>query len=453
MEKRKTILKVTMFFALFSAVIIFLPTIFIPTNSPYIYELPAAQNLIEVVYTPSPAVHTRPQWRPPELTREQFLEDFDYLITALEENFPSFGIIYRRNGVDMLELVPELRERILDESIEWDYLPFWNMLRSDFFRHAFPVGHLWLRGHTYYSHNQQRSFLRSPVNTYFGNRLAGSMTSNDYLIIREHNRERFGTEKLLMVTQILEEEHIAYIRMPHMMGAGGGVPNPVFVQVVDSFYSQLESFEHLILDLRGHTGGWPAIFTRLLISPLIDYPIETTFYHFFMAGEYNSRFLRGLPSTIFSQRQPFQIQDLEHIFPHNSLSEAVLEDLSHMDYHMTRLVSVFPHPERRAPFDGKVWILTDSNNFSGTQELAAFFHQTGFATLVGQTTGGMAADGILSSNFITLPNTTFRVRYDPIYIVSADGRPWEYGTVPHHFNRPGMDALQTVLALIAEGDY
>ena len=45
-------------------------------------------------------------------------------MAAFEEKFPSFGIIYRRNGVDTLSLMPELRKRILDESMEWDYLPF-----------------------------------------------------------------------------------------------------------------------------------------------------------------------------------------------------------------------------------------------------------------------------------------------------------------------------------------
>ena len=454
MEKPKAILKVTIFVALFSALIIFLPAIFIPTNNPYTYELPATQNLIEVVYVP--ATRTPPRWRPPELTREQFLEDFDYLITALEENFPSFGIIYRRNGVDMLELASEIRERILDEDIEWDYLPFWNMLRVHFFRYAFPVGHLRLAGYNQYFAEGYRQLPRTAqrsVYGYFGSRLTSGLLSDETTLLLVHNQEHFSATHI--VTDIPEEGRIAYIRVPNMRGVRGStnLPNPRDIQRVDNFYSQLEGFEHLIIDMRGLTGGWPSVFTNLLISPLIDYNLETTFYLFYMAGEYNVRFIHGLPSAVFSQRQPFQMEDLENIFLPNVLTEEVLEDLSHMDYHFTRLVSVAPQSERRAPFDGKVWVLTDANNFSGAQQVAAFLYQTGFATLVGQTTGGAAADGMIVSNFIRLPNTTFQVRYDPIYIISADGRPWEYGTVPHHFNRPGMDALQTVLALIAEGDY
>jgi len=153
------------------------------------------------------------------------------------------------------------------------------------------------------------------------------------------------------------------------------------------------------------------------------------------------------------ERVPFNIDDLPNIFPEVTLSEDVVNDLRLMDYYISRTVSIAPHPERRAPFNGKVWLLTDMNNFSAAQQIAAFLHQTGFATLVGQTTGGMVSDAALMPAFITLPNTTFEVRYDMLYIISADGRPWEYGTVPHHFNRDGMDALQTVLALIAEGNW
>jgi len=37
------------------------------------------------------------------------------------------------------------------------------------------------------------------------------------------------------------------------------------------------------------------------------------------------------------------------------------------------------------------------------------------------------------------------------YITDERGRPIEAGTEPHYSNRGGMDALETVLALIVEG--
>ncbi|MCL2854305.1 MAG: S41 family peptidase [Defluviitaleaceae bacterium] len=446
MEKYKAILGITVAISLLSAVLIFLPAIFMPQGSDCDFEVTNNANVIEP--TQPALTRERHQWRPPELTREQFLEDFDFLITTLEENFPSFGVIYRRNGVDMLALAPELRERILDESIEWDYAPFFNMLRQDFFRHAFPVGHLYLKSHQYFPPGPMN---QRNVYAYFGGRLGNAMWHTDHHVLHISNMYK-GFSESQIVANIMQEGRVAYIRLPSSVMLDNAMPTPSNIRRVDDFYSQLEGAEHLIIDMRGILGGWPTALTRLLIAPLIDYPLETTFHQFIMAGDRNTRFMISMPRAI-GERVPFYMDDLSYIFPHGGLTEAVAEDLRYMDYHIARTISVAPHPERRAPFNGKVWLLTDMNNFSAAQQVASFLHQTGFATLVGQTTGGAAADALTSSFNFTLPNTGFMVRYDPLYIISADGRPWEYGTVPHHFNRDGMNALQTVLALIAEGNY
>ena len=55
--------------------------------------------------------------------------------------------------------------------------------------------------------------------------------------------------------------------------------------------------------------------------------------------------------------------------------------------------------------------------------------------------------------YVTLPNSGILFVIDVFYVTDAHGRPLEAGTIPHYFNRDGMDALETVLALIEEGNY
>jgi len=56
--------------------------------------------------------------------------------------------------------------------------------------------------------------------------------------------------------------------------------------------------------------------------------------------------------------------------------------------------------------------------------------------------------------YISLPNTGIVVRFGVAYYTDPTGRPLQgYGIQPHLPNRPGLDALETVLALIAEGNY
>ena len=97
-------------------------------------------------------------------------------------------------------------------------------------------------------------------------------------------------------------------------------------------------------------------------------------------------------------------------------------------------------------------MLIDENVYSSALDVAAVHKDIGFATFVGETTGG-GAGSPWYSNFFSLPNTGIIIRYDPGLVVDVRGRPLEYGIEPHYFNRPEMDALETVLAMIAEGAY
>jgi len=386
------------------------------------------------------------------LSQEDFLYDFDFLIRTLEENFPSFGIIYRRNGVDMLKLATELRESFFGKDVEWDYLGFYDMLRSEFFRHAWPVGHLRLVSYSALREDFPSLYFNTRTRTgriynHLSHQLRGTIWREENISVAREDR---GFTNNRIITNIPIDGYVAYIRLPHMDNLT--VAHPVRIDIVDNFFSEIEEFGHLIIDLRGHTGGWIDPFKELLVTPFIDEPLETTFHHFYMQGHENTRYMLTIPGRF--DRVPIYDLDLEEIFGHSVLSEAVIEDLQRMDMYMPRTAVVQPNLDRRVSFDPKIWLLTDINNFSAAQHIAAFFYQTGFATLVGDTTGGMAVYMCsFPSHHFTLPNTGFMVRYDPLYIISACGRPWEYGTVPHHFNREGMDALQTVLAIIAEGNY
>ena len=103
-------------------------------------------------------------------------------------------------------------------------------------------------------------------------------------------------------------------------------------------------------------------------------------------------------------------------------------------------------------FDGKVWLLTNGNNYSGGALFARHAKEMGFATLVGEQTGGAYTTS--AGMFFALPNTGIILRWDIDYLTDSEGRALnEFPTTPHHLNRPGMDALETVLKLIEEGSY
>jgi hypothetical protein len=71
---------------------------------------------------------------------------------------------------------------------------------------------------------------------------------------------------------------------------------------------------------------------------------------------------------------------------------------------------------------------------------------TGFATVVGEPTAGVT--GVMHT-FAALPTTGILFRIDMSYTVDSRGISIEeHGVVPQIANAPGMDALETVLAII-----
>jgi hypothetical protein len=379
---------------------------------------------------------------PVPLTREQFLEDFDYLTHALEANFPYLGVIYRRNGVDMIKLAGELRELIADDGFDICHVAFWDLLRDEFFYHAWPIGHLWLVGYfeyQRYSEHFSRDYARfdTEIIQYFGNRL-------------EVPPQVQGRLSHAFSTSVIDEGRIAYIRMPIFetltMAEG---------RRIDTFYRGLEGFEHLIIDMRGSLGGWPWQFDIFVIEPLLDYYLQTEFHHFFMDGQHSYEFHRRLGGRIGGSPDEageffsFDIDDVSEILPDMYLSADVIEDLTLMDFFFVETITVGRSGRARAPFYGKIWFLTDEYITSGTMQVAAFYKDVGFGTFVGEAGGGMPA-GRHSSAHFALPNTNFIVRFDPSFFLDNSGRPLEYGFVPHFPNREGLDALETVLVMIEE---
>jgi len=139
--------------------------------------------------------------------------------------------------------------------------------------------------------------------------------------------------------------------------------------------------------------------------------------------------------------------------PALNMTELNIADIERMDYAFRISMTVNPETSRtgvRPAFDGKIWLLTGSGTGSATELAARFAKNTGFATLVGERTGGNYGG---SRIFVPLPNSGIVFQFDLFYITDNFGRSFEAGTYPHHFNREGYDALETVLQLIAEGEF
>jgi len=390
--------------------------------------------------------------------RAEYLEDLSHLYNTLVANWPFVGVIYRTMGVDMHQLYIEARahfETVDDIRSDNEFAiilnrlfiqPFsrhghFDMLRSDFlrmhieaFNNAVVAGDDWVA-----------NFL-SEINNPATRALHG-LTDEDFALPDMDNGGLslvYATTPNNVQTRIIEYGRIAYVNILHMNSATMELDR---ITLLD-FFHHVANYEHLIIDIRQNGGGISEFFPNLVMSPNISQPLETYFYMFTMDGDHNQHLMalhfgdwrsNGVSNSAFS---PIHGDLLNHLVYLNPF-DAELLDLYYI-WHG----GIDPIYDE-AIFGGRIWLLISEWNFSVAEQAAFFSKQTGFATLVGQTTRG---DGLgFQPLVLALPNTGIVVRYSSIYGTDPLGRNnQEFGTDPHYFNRPNMDALQTVLAMIEE---
>ncbi|MFQ7454202.1 MAG: S41 family peptidase [Flavonifractor plautii] len=103
-----------------------------------------------------------------------------------------------------------------------------------------------------------------------------------------------------------------------------------------------------------------------------------------------------------------------------------------------------------SPFRGRIWVLVDESVYSASESFVLFCQQTGFATLVGRTTGG---DGIgaMDPVYLQLPNSGILIQYTVPFGLNPDGSSnEEMGTTPDLVSPAEEPPLITALRAIGE---
>jgi len=240
-------------------------------------------------------------------------------------------------------------------------------------------------------------------------------------------------------TEILVPGYVAYMHIASFL-SNMRMDNEILLP----FYEEIQDFDHLIIDIRGNSGGWSAHFPDNVISMLIDEAITFYYYEFFIASERTADF--------FNEPHSMANADLYGVFPiaefveNRNMYQFNPYDLALLDYAIVWRGRYFP-AENNVPFGGKIWLLVDNESASASELAAIISIGTGFATVVGEPTRGIT--GVIYT-FAALPNTGILFRIDLGYKVDQYGRSIEeFGVIPQIFNAEGMDALETVLALIS----
>ncbi|GFI61031.1 protease inhibitor [Clostridiales bacterium] len=387
-----------------------------------------------------------------KLTKEQMLQDFDYLYKTLEENYPFIDVIKRMYNVDLKAEYENSRKLV--EACKTD-AEFFTII-DRFTSKAQMAGHLseiTPMNYDWYveAYNNTTGIPEDYLGQMkklalaYGNEKSKKYYgdfSNIFWPVFERVQAFYAdleniediaesqTEYHNVETKIIEDGKIAYIAVNSL----DMLRYEEDKKTLFDFYEQIKDYENVIFDFTNNGGGGTSYFEDLIVAPNIDKPLTANVYQYIKNGEYNNKFL--------------ELSDYTNISEAPKLPNMSEDDLKKLDKVCKIEYIVKPLNDHKM-LNGKLWLLVSERVFSSAEYAAIFSKTTGFATLVGTQTGG---DGIGSDPLpLILPNSGMIVRYSAIYGTTADGQcNQEFRTIPDIVSENGEDALTTCLKAIGK---
>lgn len=359
------------------------------------------------------------------LTEEQKIEDFNYLYKTIEENYPFLEVNKRLNNIEWLSKKDEYLQRVKSTTNDNEFLLVLQSILSDL-----------NNGHTHMiTDSSQFRYFREiySMNKGWQKKVQLPVLNNKKVLARYNidkdekikvvEQEKNGNIEGLInaSTKDVVEGKIGYIYIPHMISYYNMGKD---IQLIDEYLNKTKEYQALVIDIRGNSGGDSYYWMSYLVPKLIDKVYTYTTYNFWKDGDVINNYLKKSKAKSYTGFG--EVKDLDTTTLVN-LPVEINEDFKH---YSKNIMEISPN-EDSIKFKGNIYLLVDKNVYSSSEVFASFSKQTGFATLIGERTGG---DGIGSDPLLNmLPNSGYVFRFSKDMGVTADGTcNEEFKTEPDH---------------------
>lgn len=399
--------------------------------------------------TPSPVQTSAPTATPPPSPTEPpspWMEDYDMFWRVVEENYSCYAAAQRITGVDFQALKEEHRATVLKtEDSSGLYSALYKCTKA--FEYT---GHLRMFDDKWYAMLMNSSHDSTDAKNRYHYELLDNPQSRALYHYEEPRTPRgTGGTRSRGESTASASGNLIFMEYPES--------SAVYVEILSmnstdeakdwaemvAFFTraQAEGYQNCIVDIRRNGGGTSNYGVDMVVAPNRTEPGGMEHYALVRGGKELLDYLDVVKDWL-------PLHPIEEL-PTDTLPALNPDDLALATHYFVLTVGPKNGKYRVAEplFTGRFWLLTSPRVYSASEYLAAFCKDTGFATLVGEPTGG---DGVgINPSIHVLPNSGICFQFSAENGLNLDGScNEEFGTAPDILIEEGQDALQICLETI-----
>lgn len=216
-------------------------------------------------------------------------------------------------------------------------------------------------------------------------------------------------------TSVIVQDKVAYLRIEDLMVANDELDAEA--EKVRAFLEEVKGYEKLIIDMRGLGAGNDLFWKSAIVEPLIKESLTVEYYYF----------LKSTYAKDFFENRGFEIMPLTEI---DSEKLKQVPETVQREFQYYGIKNITIDPKESIDFNGDIYVLTDESMNASADRFASFAKDSGFATLVGETTspGGLSETALIAA----LPNSGLVFNFKGDLVMNNDGTlNANIGTQPH----------------------
>lgn len=331
------------------------------------------------------------------LTKQQKVEDFEYLYKILQENYPYFGVLERENGIKWLEHKDEYLKAIKKIKDDKQFIQAIGAILK-----KLNSGHANLS--PTFSRNYYMKIYSSKSRKAWRDEISNG---NDYWLellgtdAKSTGKGDIVYDSTSLSLTILDTNNIAVLKIKtfqHFQIEKDAVR-------IKKYLNQVKNYKNLIIDIQDNGGGSTNYWSNHIVPLLTNKEISYKSHCAYRKGEHNERFLKNIG---------WKIEKFKTLKELPKLPTEVTEE----DFYLVSGSNTIK-PENSIGFNGEIFLLVNRGVYSSSEALAVFCKATKWATVVGEITGG---DGVGVDPIIAcLPNSKIIFRYPGEMGLNPDG--------------------------------